>query len=105
MSEQVPLYVRLPAETAQRLDQAATTQGRSKRHLVEQAVREHLVVGRAALQETPPEILTLEEAAALLRIDPSDLQQAAVAGQLPGRLLGQEWRFSREALLAWLANT
>jgi hypothetical protein len=28
----------------------------------------------------------------------------ATAGRLPGRKLGEEWRFSRIALLAWLAG-
>ena len=81
--------------------------GQSKRQLIEDAVREHLgdeglTVGRVALRENPPEILTAPEAAAFLRVDESELLSAAVEGELPGRAIGDEWRFSRAALLAWL---
>lgn len=104
-----PLYVRLPADEAERLDIAVSTTGISKRQLVSDAVRAHLagdglVVGRAALQEASPEVLTLGEAAALLRVDERAIEESAARGDLPGRQLGGEWRFSREALLAWLAS-
>src|ERR1700753_3974911 len=71
-NDDVALYVRLPAAQAQRLSDAAERTGQSKRRLVEDAVRQHLagddglVVGRASLREDGPEVLTLEEAAALL---------------------------------------
>ena len=103
----VPLYVRLPAEQAQRLEQVSGETGQSKRRLVAEAVREHLsddrlAVGRIALREEPPEVLTLDEAAALLRVDREQLLTATERGAIPGRQIGGEWRFSREALLAWL---
>jgi excisionase family DNA binding protein len=106
---QTPLYVRLPAEQARRLDEAASTSGKSKRQLVEDAVREHLgddglTVGRITLPEPEPEILTAGEAAALLRVDEGELLAAARAGDLPGREIGEQWRFSRAALLAWLGR-
>jgi excisionase family DNA binding protein len=102
-----PLYVRLPAEQARELDQAVAASGKSKRQVVEDAVRAHLgdgglVVGHAALREAAPEILTVPEAAALLRVDDDAVIAAAEAGELPGRRLGAEWRFSRAAVLAWL---
>jgi excisionase family DNA binding protein len=108
-SEQVPLYVRLATEPSRRLDRAVAASGRSKRQIVEDAVREHLddqgtVVGRIALREAPPEILTLEEAAAMLRVPAGDLEAAAAAGGVPGRRIGDEWRFARVALLAWLGD-
>jgi excisionase family DNA binding protein len=81
--------------------------GKSKRQLIEDAVREHLTddgltVGRISLNEEAPEILTVPEAAALLRVSESDLLAAAARGDLPARTIGDEWRFSRAALLAWL---
>jgi excisionase family DNA binding protein len=50
------------------------------------------------------EVLTLEEAAELLRVTPAALRLDAEAGHVPGREVGGEWRFSRAALLAWLAG-
>ncbi|MGO9902333.1 MAG: helix-turn-helix domain-containing protein [Solirubrobacteraceae bacterium] len=105
----VPLYVRLAADQARRLDQAANVSGVSKRRLIEDAVREHLtedglVVGRVALREESSEVLTVEEAAALLRIDAHTLLGAAERGELPGRQIGEHWRFARAALLDWLAR-
>ncbi len=107
--DDVPLYVRLPAEQAERLNQAVELTGRSKRQLVEHAVREHLeldeglVVGRATLSEAPPEILSLEETAAYLRVEVDALRQLAGNGGIPARQIGEQWRFSRAAVLAWLA--
>ena len=49
-----------------------------------------------------PRGATAPEAAAFLRVDESELLSAAVEGELPGRAIGDEWRFSRAALLAWL---
>jgi excisionase family DNA binding protein len=50
----------------------------------------------------PPEVLTLAEAAGLLRASPDDVAALAAAGRLPGRQLGDGWRFGRSAVLAWL---
>ena len=104
-----PLFVRLAADPARRLDEAMAQTGLSKRRLVEDAVRAHLdddglVVGRASLREAPPEVLTPEEAASLLRVEAPDVVAAAEDGELPGRRLGGQWRFSHAALLAWLAH-
>jgi excisionase family DNA binding protein len=104
----VPLYVRLPADQAQRLHDAAESTGQSKRRLVEDAVRHHLggddglVVGRATLREIMPSVLTLEEAAALLRVEDEALLAIAQQGSIPGKQIGQQWRFSRAAIVAWL---
>jgi excisionase family DNA binding protein len=48
------------------------------------------------------EILTLEEAAELLRVEADDLRSLAESGQLPARRIGNAWRLSRSAVLAWL---
>jgi excisionase family DNA binding protein len=101
------LFVRLaPAET-DRLDQAVAATGKTKRQLVTEAVRAHLtddglVIGRVALREDPDEVLTPAEAARLLKLDEPALIDAAARGELPGRRLAGEWRFSRAGLLAWL---
>src|SRR5687767_490294 len=54
--------------------------------------------------DTVPEVLTLAEAAALLRVSEDGLKGDADAGKLPGRFVAGEWRFSKTALLAWLAS-
>ena len=106
--DDVPLYVRLPADQAQRLNEMADLTGRSKRQLVGNAIRSHLedaeglVVGRASLSEDAPEILTLEEAAAFLRVDSDELRKLAGGGGIPARQIASEWRFSRAAVLEWL---
>ena len=50
------------------------------------------------------QVLTLEEAAAMLRVPAETVRARALAGELPGRAFGEEWRFSRAALLGWLAE-
>jgi excisionase family DNA binding protein len=51
-----------------------------------------------------PEVLSLEGAAELLQVEPDDVQALAAAGELPGRKIGESWRFSRAAVLRWLQH-
>jgi excisionase family DNA binding protein len=48
------------------------------------------------------DVLTLTEAAALLRVHPVTLRKRAVAWGVPHKRLGAEWRFSRSVLEAWI---
>ncbi len=48
------------------------------------------------------EVLTLSEAADYLRVSEKVLLQMAVEKKVPGRKLGDEWRFSTEAIQHWL---
>jgi excisionase family DNA binding protein len=104
--DRVPLFVRLPSEQAAALDQLVQTTGRRKQELVSELLAERIIVGRAeglggaALDD----VLTLEETAALLRLEPDAVRASALAGELPGRRFGEQWRFAREALIAWLAH-
>jgi excisionase family DNA binding protein len=50
------------------------------------------------------DVLTLSEASLFLRVTKDDVLQLADAGCLPGRKIGQHWRFSKKALLDWLAH-
>jgi len=50
------------------------------------------------------DVLTLPEAAALLRVHPVTLLRRAATWGVPHRRLGSEWRFSRAVLTAWLQN-
>lgn len=101
----MPLYVRLPREQALQLDELVAETGRRKQELVSDLLSSQLVVGRAEVADTAGgEVITLEEAAALLRVLPAALLARAERGDIPGRRLGEEWRFSRSALLAWIAQ-
>jgi excisionase family DNA binding protein len=102
------LFVRLPAASAERLDRAAFELKTPKRELVASLVDRYLgadeiVIGRAATQIGEPDVLTLEQLADLLQVDEKTVRTLAAKGELPGRRLGREWRFSRQAVLDWLA--
>jgi excisionase family DNA binding protein len=117
-----PLYVRLPSAAAEKLDRAAFELKTTKQNLVAELVEAHLPLAstRRVVVESmddaltvghhsfvPAEaldVLTLAEAAELLRIDEQTVAKAAEGGELPGRKLGGEWRFARSAVLRWLAG-
>ena len=48
-------------------------------------------------------MLTAAQAAELLQVDEAEVVALAEQGELPGRRIGDAWRFSRAALMAWLA--
>jgi excisionase family DNA binding protein len=55
----------------------------------------------------PPEVMNAGQAAQFLQIEEAVVVDMAEAGKLPGRKLGQkgdDWRFSRDALVAWLST-
>jgi excisionase family DNA binding protein len=49
-------------------------------------------------------VLTLEQLATLLELDVEAVHALAEQGDIPGRRLGEQWRFSRAAILAWLGG-
>ena len=103
-----PLYVRLPEQEAELIDHAAASGGLSKRQVVSQLVQRQLgdlTVGRLELRPADAEVLTLEQAAALLQSTGDAVAALAGSGELPGRQVGGEWRFSRAAILSWLGHT
>lgn len=103
-----PLFVRIPAALAQRLDEAAGELRRPKQELVAAALGdEDWALGRAVLPAAAPadapEVLTTEQLAGLLQVDEDTVRRLAVSGKLPGKKVGAHWRFSRRAILDWLA--
>lgn len=48
------------------------------------------------------EVLTIRETASFLKLSDQHVRRLAEAGELPGRKLGDRWRFSRQALLRHL---
>ncbi|HEX3477258.1 MAG TPA: helix-turn-helix domain-containing protein [Kofleriaceae bacterium] len=128
------LYVRLPAIAVDKLDRAAEALGVHKKDLVAGLVSKYVdpdsrqglsalgslsqprrvtldlgepspTLGTYSFQPyDPPEVLNAGQAGQLLQIDERVVIELAEAGKLPGRKLGPEWRFSRAALVAWLAG-
>jgi excisionase family DNA binding protein len=125
MADRSALFVRIPTEAAERLHRAAFELNTSKQDLVAGLVTHYvdpadlgslrritvetrddaLTVGHAELRPDPPAaVLTLEDAAALLQVAVEDVESLAETGELPGRKVGGEWRFARDAVLRWLAG-
>jgi excisionase family DNA binding protein len=50
------------------------------------------------------EVLNVKEAAQLLEVSVWTVRDAAHRGELPARKVGRAWRFSRQALLDYLAD-
>ncbi len=66
---------------------------------------EGIAVGHHAFTPSPlPDVLTPAQAADLLQVDEDEVVALAEAGTLPGRRIGDQWRFSRPALIEWLAG-
>ena|SRR5690348_17112781 len=128
--DETALFVRLPREEAEKLDRFVFERRIPKRDVVRRLVAEHLdeadvmwqrplappmpltvppgadvVVGRADFIPTEAaEVLGVDEVAELLQADPNAIRELAESGGLPGRKIGEEWRFLRRAVLAWLGG-
>jgi hypothetical protein len=104
--DRVPLFVRLPRDQAAALDRLVDATGRRKQHVVSDLLADQLAVGHIEIIEDrdAQEVLTLHEAAGLLRLPVEAVLARARAGELPGRAFADEWRFARSALFAWLAE-
>ena len=107
------LFVRLPTNAAEKLHRAAEALGLRKKDIVANLVSKHLgepsqTLGsysfQAYAQPDPPEVMSPDQAAHFLQIEPAIVIELAEAGKLPGRKLGKAWRFSRAALVAWLSG-
>ena len=51
-----------------------------------------------------PDVMTVREVAAFLRLDRKTVYDAATRGELPARRVGRRVLISRAALVAWLAS-
>jgi excisionase family DNA binding protein len=75
--------------------------GVSKRDVLATLVNDQLnIEGETTIISGEPldAVLNLAEAADLLRVAENYLQSLAESGEIPGRQIGDEWRFSRQAL-------
>lgn len=112
--ERSGLFVRIPAAQAVKLDRAAAKAGMRKQDFVSTLLEAQLTTARtrsasvAALPTTADlsvandTVLTLDDAAELLRTAHEAILVRVAAGDLPGRKIGNDWRFSRHAIFEWL---
>ena len=121
------LFVSIPAAEAEKLHRAADVLRTPKRELITKlvahfdpedpvwtrevsgpeapGVEAEWTLGRHSFRpiETP-EVLTPAQLAELLQVDEETVVELAERQELPGRKVGEEWRFSRAAVLAWLGE-
>jgi excisionase family DNA binding protein len=104
----VPLYVRLPVAQVAAIDEIVRSTGVRKQQVVSEMISDQLSVGRLEITESPQldsrEVLTIDEAAELLRVTPAALEDRIADGAIPARCFGADWRISRRALMDWLAH-
>lgn len=108
-----PLYVRLPEAAAEKLDRAAFESKTAKQDIVAGLVDQYLDLGlvrqgvgfHSFVPAEAPEVMTLAELAELLRVEEKIARKLAEAGEIPGRKLAGEWRFSRPAILRWMEDS
>ncbi len=49
------------------------------------------------------EVLTVADAAELLQVEADVIERLAADGGCPARRIGEQWRFTRQAILDWLS--
>lgn len=107
-AETAAVFARVPLDDARRLDRAALALGKPKREILSALLSTLDAGGESATGAHvfspvgPKEVLTLDEAAALLEVESDALRAFAEEGRIPARLIGSDWRFSRAGVLAWL---
>lgn len=121
-TDETALFVRIPSAEAAKLHRAADALGAPKRELIANLVARYVdpenpaslsAIGGARAEWSMGqhsfrpaeelEILTPAQLAGLLQVAEEVVVELAEQGELPARKVGEEWRFSREAILAWLA--
>jgi excisionase family DNA binding protein len=56
------------------------------------------------LEPIPSDVLDVSDPATMLRIHPVTVRLKAASGEIPGRQIGNRWRFSRSRIMEWLAG-
>lgn len=84
----------------------AAARGQAKQQVVTE-IFEHVLQNERDTKRKSgnPAVLSLTEAATLLRVSEDDVVQCMQTSSLPGRRIGNAWRFSRDGLLAWLGES
>jgi excisionase family DNA binding protein len=109
------VFVRVPVRQAEVLNRLSFELKRPKRAIVSallsvlESEPGRVVLGHA---DTAPsladgltsEVLDVEALASFLGVDAGLVHELAERGELPGRKLGDDWRFARTAVLDWLGG-
>jgi len=91
-------------EGLEALRELAAHSERAGRRIVIEREEPRLQPGFAAFSPASlPEVLDPAGAAELLAVDVATLLELAEKGEIPGRRVGEEWRFARQGLLEWLS--
>jgi excisionase family DNA binding protein len=120
------LFVRIPSAEAEKLHRAADVLRTPKRELITKLVAHfdpedpvwtqevagpplgaeaEWTIGRHSFRPAEtPEVRTSAQLAELLQVEEEAVVELAERQELPGRKVGEEWRFSRTAVLAWLGE-
>lgn len=56
------------------------------------------------MENTQSDILTVDEAAELLKIPRSSVYKLAQQGKIPAQKVGKHWRFYRPKIMKWIAG-
>ena len=97
-----PLFVRLSEPLLTELDARIEVDGRTKQAVVEDLLARQL---RTPATQGDGDMVDLATLAAILQIDERDVLDRIATGDFPARRFGNEWRFSRSAVTAWLHGT
>ena len=122
-ADETAIFVRIPSVEAEKLHRASSVLGAPKRELIANLVARYvdpenpetlsrlggaeseMSVGRAWFRPAEElEILTPAQLAGLLQVEEETVVAMAERKEIPARKVGEEWRFSREAILAWLTE-
>jgi excisionase family DNA binding protein len=57
------------------------------------------------IEPIPSDVLDVSDLATMLRIHPVTVRLKAASGEIPGRQIGNRWRFSRKRIMEWLADS
>ena len=57
------------------------------------------------MAENYPDVMTIQETSAYLRVPLSSLYKLAQSGKIPCQKVGRHWRFRREAVERWLEQS
>ena len=78
----------------------------SGRRVVVETQDDMLAVGRHSFRpHEPREVLSLADVADLLEVSEAAVEALARGGEIPARQIEEQWRFSRRAVLDWLAGS
>lgn len=114
--ERTALFVRVPTDLSEQLTARIQQAGRSKQDVVCDLLEAQMSAGdlpagngdggsTGCAEDGTSDVLDLAGIATLLAVEPESVLERIAAGDFPGRRFDDEWRFSRDAVMHWLAGT